>query len=202
MKFLRNRASGAQPYSLPHCANLWFPGHLGWEPVSLPWLTHVVHFTSECLSTFLSYLCVSLMLQLKHCLFREPSLTLPSCYPETFTLSGVFHFYFPRSPPLSLWTATSYFFSCFCSSQGSFWGFPGDTSLSVQETQEAWVRSLDWEGLLEKGTATHSSIPFWRIQWTEEPGGLQSMGCRVRHYWSNFARMHTRSCSGLPPVSV
>ena len=42
------------------------------------------------------------MPQLKHCLFRESSLTLPSCYPETFTLFGVFHFYFPLSPPLSL----------------------------------------------------------------------------------------------------
>ena len=39
-----------------------------------------------------------------------------------------------------------------------------------------------WEDLLEKGTATHSSILAWRIPWTEEPGGLQSMGSqRVRH---------------------
>ena len=42
--------------------------------------------------------------------------------------------------------------------------------------QETWVRSLGWEDLLEKGMATHSSILAWRIQWTEEPGGLQSMG--------------------------
>ena len=35
---------------------------------------------------------------------------------------------------------------------------------------------------LEEGMATHSSIPAWRIPWTEEPGGLQSMGSqRVRH---------------------
>ena len=39
-----------------------------------------------------------------------------------------------------------------------------------------WVRSLDWEDPLEKGTATHSSILAWRIPWTEEPGGLQSRG--------------------------
>ena len=32
--------------------------------------------------------------------------------------------------------------------------------------------------------ATHSSILAWRIPWIEEPGGLQSMGCRVRHYWA------------------
>ena len=44
---------------------------------------------------------------------------------------------------------------------------------AMQETQ---VLSLDWEDLLEKGMATHSSILAWRIPWTEEPGGLQSMG--------------------------
>ena len=51
--------------------------------------------------------------------------------------------------------------------------------------QETWVRFLDWEDLLEKGMATHSSILAWRIPWTEEPGGLQSMSCqRVRHNWA------------------
>ena len=40
----------------------------------------------------------------------------------------------------------------------------------------------DWEDPLEEGVATHSSILAWRIPWTEEPGGLQSMGSqRVRH---------------------
>ena len=39
-----------------------------------------------------------------------------------------------------------------------------------------------YKDLLEKGMATHSSIPDWRIPWTEEPGGLQSMGSqRVKH---------------------
>ena len=37
---------------------------------------------------------------------------------------------------------------------------------------ETWVRSLGWEDLLEKGTATHSSILAWRIPQTEEPGRL------------------------------
>ena len=47
---------------------------------------------------------------------------------------------------------------------------------------EAWVRSLGWEDPLEKGMATHSSILSWRIQWTEEPGRLQSIASlRVRH---------------------
>jgi len=42
--------------------------------------------------------------------------------------------------------------------------------------QETWVRSLGREDSLEKGMATHSSILAWRIPWTEESGGLQSMG--------------------------
>ena len=47
---------------------------------------------------------------------------------------------------------------------------------NLPETQEARVRSLDWEDPLEKGMTTHSSIPAWRIPWTEESGGLWSMG--------------------------
>ena len=42
--------------------------------------------------------------------------------------------------------------------------------------QETWVRFLGQEDPQEKGMATHSSILAWRIPWTEEPGGLQSMG--------------------------
>ena len=41
--------------------------------------------------------------------------------------------------------------------------------------RETCVRSLGWKDPLEKGMATHSSILAWRIPWTEEPGGLQSM---------------------------
>ena len=48
--------------------------------------------------------------------------------------------------------------------------------------QETWVRSLDWEDPLEKTVALYSSTLAWKIPWTEEPGGLQSMGSqRVRH---------------------
>ena len=42
--------------------------------------------------------------------------------------------------------------------------------------QETRVQSLGWDDPLKKGTSTHSSILAWRIPWTEEPGGLQSMG--------------------------
>jgi len=48
--------------------------------------------------------------------------------------------------------------------------------------QETWFQSLDQEDPLENGMATYSSILAWRIPWTEEPGGLQSMGSqRVGH---------------------
>ena len=54
---------------------------------------------------------------------------------------------------------------------------------AMQQTMlETWVQSLGQEDPLEEGMATHSSILAWRIPWTEEPGGLQSMGPqRVRH---------------------
>ena len=42
--------------------------------------------------------------------------------------------------------------------------------------QEMQVQSLGWEDPLEKEMATHSIIPTWKIPWTEEPGGLQSIG--------------------------
>ena len=49
----------------------------------------------------------------------------------------------------------------------------------MKETQ---VQSLGWENTLENKMAIHSSILAWKIMWTEEPGGLQSMGLqRVRH---------------------
>ena len=51
--------------------------------------------------------------------------------------------------------------------------------------QETWVQSLGWEDPLENGMATHSSILAWRIPWTEEPGGLQSMESQTAgHDWA------------------
>ena len=59
-------------------------------------------------------------------------------------------------------------------------GFPSSSvvknRLAMQETQEMLGLSLAWEGPLEAGTATHSSIRAWRILWTQEPGKLQSTG--------------------------
>ena len=52
----------------------------------------------------------------------------------------------------------------------------------MQERKETQVLSLGWEGPLEKEMTTYYSILAWRIPWTEEPGGLQSMGPqRVEH---------------------
>ena len=66
---------------------------------------------------------------------------------------------------------------------GSCHGFPCGSVLKNPSTmQEMQVRSLGEEDPLEEGKATHSSILAWRIPWTEEPGGLQSMGSqRVGH---------------------
>ena len=44
---------------------------------------------------------------------------------------------------------------------------------------ETWVRSLGWEDPLEEGMATRSSVLAWRIPWTEEPGGLRSIGSQT-----------------------
>ena len=53
---------------------------------------------------------------------------------------------------------------------------------NLPEMHETWVGSLDLEDPLEKDMATHSSTPAWKIPWTEETGGLQSVGSqRVRH---------------------
>ena len=62
-------------------------------------------------------------------------------------------------------------------------GVPGGSAVeNTPAVLETWVRSLAWEDPLEEGMTTHSSILAWRIPWTEEPGGLQSMRSqRVRH---------------------
>ena len=55
-------------------------------------------------------------------------------------------------------------------------GFPGGSVVeNLPAMQETQVRSLDQEDPLEKEMTIHSSILAWKIPWTEEPGGLQSM---------------------------
>ena len=73
------------------------------------------------------------------------------------------------------------------------WGFPGGSVVknlpAVQEKQETLVQSLGWEDPLENGMATHSSNLSWRIPWTEEPGGLQTIALQR----SDLAGMHTNT---------
>ena len=70
-------------------------------------------------------------------------------------------------------------------------GFPGGTT-GKEPACQARARFLGSENPLEEGTATHSSILAWRIPWTEEPGGLPSIGLqRVGQNWSYLT--HTPS---------
>ena len=78
-----------------------------------------------------------------------------------------------------------------------FRGFPGGSVVknppAMQETQ---VWSLSWEDPLEEGMVTHSNILAWRVPWTEEPSGLQSMGPqRNLPDWSGWAHMHACSAA-------
>ena len=57
------------------------------------------------------------------------------------------------------------------------WGFPGGLVVRIRlPIQEMWIQFLDQEDPLKKGMASHSCILAWEIPWTEEPGGLKSMG--------------------------
>ena len=69
--------------------------------------------------------------------------------------------------------------------------------------RETGVRSLGWEDPLEKEKATHSSIPAWRIPWTEEPDGLQSMESqRVRHDWvTSRSLVEKETCKAKVPLA-
>ena len=76
------------------------------------------------------------------------------------------------------------------------WGFLGgsvskESACAVGATGDPWVWSLGREGPLEEGLATHSSILAWRIPWTEEPGGLQSMGSQS---WTRLKWLSTYAC--------
>ena len=70
-------------------------------------------------------------------------------------------------------------------------GLSGKESLlPMQEPQGTWIWSLGWEDPLEKEMATHSSIRAWEIPWTEEPGGLQSMGSQSRTWLNQHVHGH------------
>ena len=78
-------------------------------------------------------------------------------------------------------------------------GFPGGSDRkNVPTMWETWVGSLGWEDPLLKGTAAHSSILAWQTPWTEEPGGLQSLG--VSKQWDMTERLTHSHVSFLSPV--
>ena len=71
----------------------------------------------------------------------------------------------------------------------------------MQETEETRVWPQGWEGPLKEGFASRFSILAWRIPWTEEPGGLQSIRSRrIGHDWSDVAPSMNRSCIHPWPV--
>ena len=78
--------------------------------------------------------------------------------------------------PLSDFHFTSSYYHCYF-----FCSFPGgsdgkESACNAGDLREIWVQFLDWEDPLEKEMAIHSKTHSWKIQWTEEPGRLQSMG--------------------------
>ena len=87
---------------------------------------------------------------------------------------------------------------CVCTYVSIHLGFPDGSMVknvpAIQETQDMQVRFLGRDDPLEEGVATHSSILAWRIPWTEDHGGLQSMGLqRVRHDLA-IEHAHTSIC--------
>ena len=92
---------------------------------------------------------------------------------------------FPASNKYNLWQIDKF------TDLPGFLGFLGGTSGKEPSCQcrRCGIRSLGWEDPLEEEMATRSRILAWSIPWTEEPGGLQSVGSqRVRHDWSDLAR--------------
>ena len=70
------------------------------------------------------------------------------------------------------------------------------TVKSLPTMRETWVRFLGWEDPLEKTMATHSSTLAWKIPWTEEPGGLQSMGLQESDTTERLHFHFSLSCTG------
>ena len=66
---------------------------------------------------------------------------------------------------------------------GNWASLAAQTVENLPAVEETWVQLLAREDPLKKGMVTHSSILAWEIPWTEEPGGLQSMGLqRIGHH--------------------
>ena len=90
-------------------------------------------------------------------------------------------------------------FTIYFASYMDYVGFlVSQTVKNAPAMQETWIQSLGWEDPLEKGMAIHSSFLAWRIPWTQETGGLQSMGSQwVEHDW---VTKHTYGLRGYTPL--
>ena len=117
---------------------------------------------------------------------------------------------------ITLWRMVSSLLQTFCRirSNKSMGSLPSGSSLWTSKLvaqmvknlcamQETWIQSLGQEDPLEKGMATHSCILAWRIRWTEELGGLQSMGLkRVGHDWTQRTRKPSLALLMLPGITL
>ena len=112
-------------------------------------------------------------------------------------VNQLYVYIYPRSLSYSRFSLVIYFIhnSVYMSIPVSQFILPSSppwTSLVAQTVkyspamQETWVQSLGREDLLEKEMATHSSILAWKMPWTKEPGGLQSMASQGRPQLSDF----------------
>ena len=72
----------------------------------------------------------------------------------------------------------------------------------MQETQEACLQSLGQEDPLEEEMATHSSILPWKIPWTEEPGGLHSLGLQSIGHSSELSNTHIHTHTKAGPITL
>ena len=88
--------------------------------------------------------------------------------------------------------------------QYSWASLAAQTMKNLPVMWETLVESLGWEDSLEESMATHSSILAWRIPWTEEPGGLQSMGSqKARHNWgTKHVHVHTHTHTHTRGMSI
>ena len=83
-------------------------------------------------------------------------------------------------------------------------GFPGGSVVkNPPAMQQTWVRSLDREDSLRNEIATHSSILAWELQWTEEPGGLQSLESQKSRTWlSTYVHIVAQGRGKLCPNKI
>ena len=73
-------------------------------------------------------------------------------------------------------------------------GFPGGSDGKESACSVGHLASVPgWEDPLEEGMAAHSNILAWRIPWTEEPGGLQSVGCKESDMTKQLTHTHTHT---------